>query len=590
MNRLSKLLVVTWLLGLLLTIVPSLVQADLVSDESPRYGGTLRIGVKSDPLSFNGLINFWGASSYPHAQVFNKLMSFNENMEFVPDLAESYEVSEDGTVWTFHLPKDVYWHDGEKLTSADVKWQYETAKDGVSLGAPFMQDIQSITTPDDYTVVIKFNNFNLGMIFGGISVSQDQRIMPKHIYEGTDLENNPANWAPIGSGPFIVTEYERDKYIIMKANENYHKGRPFLDELIWYFYPTQEAAILALKAGEIDYVHHGIGIPFSEIPNMEKNPNFEVLASPFVHDLNHRIVFNFREEAREKNPWLANKEVRRAIAMSIDRETITRELYFGASKPVYSAISEYNMPIWHNPGVDYPKYNPDEAENILDNEGYERGADGWRFECIFITHTGLADDAEIIKDYLRAVGINVELQIVETTAYLQLYTSSETGMGDFPITLVTFESGPDPIQVARWSSGAMTGLQGMNMGFYDNSRVTELLEIGQSTTDFETRKEAYYEIQEIMADEVPYVFLWGRAAASAWNPEFKGLEKLKPGMLWHIPLRHVWWTGGSVKIIEKETETIEVPVTPSWVTPSIAGLGIITVIAVAALILERQRK
>jgi peptide/nickel transport system substrate-binding protein len=586
----------TLLMGLVLSVILSnipLVLGDSMWAEQPRYGGTLRVAHDTDPLSLNGRVNFWSTSAPWLRQIYNKLLSYDENYNVVPELCTSWEVSPDAKIYTFHLRKDVLWHDGVKFTSADVKWHYELMAAGkpiVTPTTPFLKDLVSIETPDDYTVIFKFSTFTRPDPFGFVSVASDQFILPKHIYDGTDMEKNPANWAPIGTGPFKLTEYVRDQYMVLEANDKYFLGRPYLDKIIVTYYKSNAAALIALEGGEIDLISGKVGVPPSEMPRLQQVQG--ITTGGEVALGSRRITFNFRSEAIAKHPWLADVRVRRAFSYAIDREAIVEHVYYGFAKPAYTTILEH-MPLWYNPSTSKYTYNPAEAERLLDEAGYKRGANGIRFSFEIVCIEGDINMMEVIKQYLSDVGIEMILKLTEYTAFSQVYEKGAEGLLDYAAGEGNMGVGPDPgTQLHRWMQGSMAGLAGMNMGFYNNSRVNELLDIGKSTMDYEKRKAAYFELQTIVDSEMPYVYLISTQGMMAWKSEFKNIVSGSPGS-YQQSYYQTWWTGGTAGPIIKtetitkvETVTKTVEVMPTW------GWGLIglSIIASAAIILYSYKR
>ena len=189
------------------------------------------------------------------------------------DLAKDWEISEDGKLYTFHLYEGVRWHDGEPLTSADVKYTYDTIiEKGYPLSA-YLKDVKEIRTPDDYIVEIELNELATGFIpllaqasnwFGSI--------LPKHLYEGTDWDTGPCSETPVGSGPFKFVEWVPDSHVVVEANDDYFRGRPQIDTIILQYVPDTNVAISMFQAGEFPYLPNHYIPSFGEIDQMMKDP------------------------------------------------------------------------------------------------------------------------------------------------------------------------------------------------------------------------------------------------------------------------------------------------------------------------------
>lgn len=250
---------------------PAAAQADDFA--CPSTGGTLITAITDDPVSLNGIYANDGASVSVLSYVFNPLTLGGENWgtEIKGDLAESWETSDDGLTWTFHLHQGVLWHDGQELTAEDVVYTFQTIQTSEEDIAPFrprfMQGGEPIQfeATDKYTVVATLNAPNASF-FTDISVP----IVPKHALEGQDLREGPFNRAPIGSGPFKVVAWNTAESIVLEANENYFRGRPCIDRLIFRIIPDEQAQVAALQTGEVDFLP---GVPGASVAALENNPD-----------------------------------------------------------------------------------------------------------------------------------------------------------------------------------------------------------------------------------------------------------------------------------------------------------------------------
>ncbi|MGA3296220.1 MAG: ABC transporter substrate-binding protein [Candidatus Bathyarchaeia archaeon] len=554
------------------------------------YGGRLRIAYLRDPISFNGVLNFWGATAWVDADLFNRLLKYDKDFNLIGDLAQSWESSPDGKVWTFHLRKNVKWHDGVPFTSADVKFHYMLLLNNTSIIKPYLTSpgLRSIETPDDYTVIFRFDK--LVQPTDAFAYGQaDAFILPKHIYEGTDLKSNPANLKPIGTGPFKMTEYVKDDHITMAANPDYFMGRPYLDTVIWQIIPSQQTAELAFQNNRVDVIHESLGIAFADIASWKTMPNITV--DTYQYYTTWRITFNFRPAAQEQFPWLKDVRVRQAIALAIDRDSIVQNVLFGITSVADTAIS--NVVAWaYNPNTVKYQYDPAKAEALLDQAGYKRGPDGWRFHALMPSYQTGSVFAEVIKQMLGKVGIDVTLQLVDDTSFFSLYESNPEGLGDLvPFCIQSFGTGPDPSAILAWlHSKPFQGSQ--NSGFYSNKEVDRLIEEAQSTVDVNVRKPDYYKIQDIVANDVGFVFLWNKYRTEVWKNEFNGfLDTERPAMGFGTHLG-VWWTKGQPLAATVTTPKITTTTsgTTQLDTTTISAIVVALVIIVGAGVYISKRK
>jgi peptide/nickel transport system substrate-binding protein len=569
-----------------------------------RLGGTLRIAYLRDPISFNGILNFWSTTAYFNADMFDRLLTYDKNYNLIGDLAQSWQSTPDGKTWTFHLYQNVTWHDGVKFTSADVKWHYLNLLNNTSLMRSFLNaaNLTSIDTPDDYTVIFHFQNVaHADNIFA--LAQADSYILPKHIFEGTDFQNNPANLKPIGTGPFKFVDYVKDDHVTMEANPNYFRGRPYLDKLIWLIIPQQQTSELAFQNSQVDNIHETLGLPFADISSWQQTQGITV--DTFQYYTTWRITFNFRPKAVAKFPWLGDVRVRQAMWYAIDRQSIINTVLYGITAPTDTAISNVIAPYYNPNTVKYP-YDPDKANQLLDAAGYPKGPDGWRFHTPLVSYQTGGPFAEVIKQYLAKVGIDVDLRLIENTTFFSLYEINPDGFGDdIPMGIQTFGTGPDPSTIFDWIHSRPGGLGGENSGWYSNATVDHLLEEAQNSNDFNLRRNDYFQVQDILAKQVPMIFLWNNWKTEVWRNTFAGFRESERPIGWYANHRLVWWTQGTPQatttvgppttesMATQTTQTTQVTQTPTGgldMTTIASIVVVIVVIAGAAVYLSRRRK
>jgi peptide/nickel transport system substrate-binding protein len=239
----------------------------------PKRGGTIVIGTPFEPRQLNLAITTSWADLLVACKVFNGLLRFPDKgyPEPQPDLAEKWSISPDGKRITFNLVHNARWHDGVPFTSADVKFTYEKVTRELSPIRSVFQSITKIVTPDPYTVVIERSRpFSL-LYFNGSGGA----ILPKHLYENTDIATNPHNLRPVGTGPFKLKEWVKGSHIELVRSGDYFKpGKPYLDRVIFKFIGDVPSGIAALEKGEIDYLPRWI--PVGEVERLKKHGGIDV--------------------------------------------------------------------------------------------------------------------------------------------------------------------------------------------------------------------------------------------------------------------------------------------------------------------------
>jgi len=470
--------------------------------------------------------------------------------EIYPNLAQSWDVSPDARVYTFHLFQNVSWHDGVKFTSADVAWTINEIIDKAGVLVRYFTDVEKIETPDEYTVRITLKTPNSGFLYqvGGYSAPL---ILPKHLYEGTDWNTNPYNQEPVGTGPFKFVEWIRGDHITMEAYDGYHLGRPYLDRVIVRAPVIETLGMTMLRAGEIHY--YGTSIYAADALALQDDPRFD------FHVLNTRtmikIMFNMRREP------LGDLRVRNAICHAINISDLNYRLGLGITN---AAAGQWFEDDWaFNPDAKQPEYDPEKAEELLDEAGYPRDpVTGVRFETSVGTFISTVQSPIkiIVKEYLKEVGI--ECSIWEMS-YPEYWERTSPPNLDFDICSQGGNT-PDPVEWGKHVSSPPVGL--LNYGgfpeFYpeEQARIDELMLLGQSVMDTEERAVHYREVQQILADTMPRINLWEEASAQLTSSEFgntpESIDALGPGYLpWSYV--HTFWKLGSEVSPATVMDTIE---------------------------------
>ena len=467
---------------------------------------TLIVRAIGDPMSFNP-DTLADDNAYAIVQnLFNRLVKLDASKQVVPDLATDWEVSEDGMAITFHLRDDAHWHDGEKVTSKDVKYTFDTIKDNPAYYmSTRLQIVDSIEAPDDYTVVFNMKQPDVSFIadLGWYATF----ILPEHIYNnGQAWEDNPAAKEPIGSGPFKFVEHKQGESITLVANDDYHEGRPKLDRLIFSIIPDDATAVQALINGEIDVLET---VPAANVDELLANNNIRMVLNEYPSPM--RIIFNLDNEI------LSDVNVRRAIATAINREEISEKIFNGIQKPEYNYYP--SLIEWASNSEDAaPKFNIEEASRILEEAGYVKDADGFYIRGLTIDvfeGGGYPDAAKLMSATLAQAGIELTVQVHEFNAWNEKVTVQK----DFMLELQGGFMGPDPNALyKRLGTG-----QASNVGNYSNSEFDDLCLRAVAIGDMEERAELYKEAQAILAKDIPYLPLISYAAYDANNAKFINL-------------------------------------------------------------------
>lgn len=455
-------------------------------------GGSLVIATKLEPSSFVYNYIWDGAIPYINRNIFSKLVAYDESTgELYGDLAESWDYSDDLKEYTFHLREKVTWHDGEPFTSADVKWTIESILDygeGAN-GYESLSLVESVETPDDYTVILHLNDSS-GIMINNVADYYGFHILPKHLYDGADVNENPHNSSPVGTGPFVFVEHEIGSHVKLEANENYHGDGPYLDEVIFVFTPSETTAMTSIEANEVGTMTASPA--FAEIERLKSVPGVSVDMQPTT--ITQWMGINV-DGTRE---YVSDPIVREAIIHALDNEEISEKLYMGLVNP---ATSWYTTGIeWaDNKDVRLPEKDIDYANKLLDDAGYPVQDDGYRFTLTYRAFEtsifGTTDIPIFVKQQLDEIGINVEVEQYEWALRTEMLDNKR----DWDLMSGGGDRGPD---AANFSTYLLSN-SASNKMLYVNEDVDKLF--GQGIKEVEETKRApyYFEIQEIISKEIP---------------------------------------------------------------------------------------
>ncbi|MBP2229191.1 peptide/nickel transport system substrate-binding protein [Azospirillum agricola] len=468
--------------------------------QAPRDGGTLTAIVQPEPVTLTSAINTAAPTGFISGNVFDGLVDYDLDLNPRPALAERWEVAPDGLSITFFLRKGVTWHDGHPFTSADVKWTLENVwktihpRNQATFGR-----VTRVETPDDLTVILRLSEPSLA-ILSSVN-SNGAQVLPKHLYEGTDVLNNPHNLKPVGTGAFVFKEWSKGNHLILERNPNYwDKGKPHLDRVVFKVIPDAAARAAALEKGDVQYAVFS-PVPLKDAERLGKLPGLKIETRGYEW-ISPWLFFDLNVD----NQYLKDVRVRRAIAHAIDRKAISNIVWYGFAKPAISPVPS-TLPAFHDASVPQYEFDVRKAEALLDEAGYKRGADGVRFA---LTHDFIpyGDDykrtGEYLKQALKRVGIEVTIRSQDTAAF----TKRVYGDRDFDISSAWFAAFSDPqvgVTRAYWSGWVGKNTPWTNGSGYRNPEVDALIAQAQGQARQEDRIATFKRIQQIVQTDLPSI-------------------------------------------------------------------------------------
>lgn len=416
----------------------------------------------------------------------------------VPAVAESWDVSEDGLTYTFHLRPGVKWHDGTPFTSADVVWSYSTLanpkmagwvstnvlsiKGAEAFNAGTATEIAGLSAPDDQTVVIEVES--LSAVF--LNQLGTVWLLPKHLLEAVPIESfNDDEFfksSNIGLGPFKFKEWEVDQFITLERFDDYYRGAPKLDAIVTRKVEDFSVAILAQEKGEIDIIN--VRSP-DDIGHTQANADLDVFPGP-------KVVGNFLE-AGAHPPLLSDTRVRQAILYAIDRETILDKLWKGTAAKLDAPI----VAPWVNVDQVNPyAYDPEKAKALLAEAEWDSGEN---VEIVaYYTDQFTSQILAAFQQYLGEVGIKTTIRQAEWADLEADYDANNYGL-----IYAGGAVGPDPNNIAIYfRSGLASNPR------YKDAKVDELLDKGLATLDQTERGVIYSELATVLNDLSWYMMLW----------------------------------------------------------------------------------
>lgn len=481
-------------------------------------GGSIIFGTESDVASLEPGVAAQPSDKVITLGIFDPLVSFDENNEFEPYLAESLEPNEDATVWTMQLRPDIVFHDDTPLNADAVVKHFQRLQDPATACpcADAVSIIESMDTPDGpegLAVVFNLDGPNVALpnLFAGSSGYIES---PTAVAElGDDFKTKP-----VGTGPFVLSQFTPGDRVVLTKFDKYWKTDdngvqlPYLDEITFIPIADSGQRLSAIEAGDVDMFQTAASDTVAQAEEAGFNAQKISGSSSTI------ILMN------QSKPPFDDVRARRAMALVTNREVMNERVYDGVRTPAFSAFATDSP--FYNPDATLPDFDLDAASALVDELG------GLEFTLTCIPTPESDQLLQIQKQFGEQAGMSIELETQEQGAFVNRIFSKG---GDYEAACFRNNHFVEPDQIR---SGLTTDDAG-NLVFYSNERVDELLEEGRSTADFDERKEIYDEVQEIIAEEIPSITLnydlFGNVYTDAVGPpppgEANSLGAIKPGFL-----------------------------------------------------------
>jgi peptide/nickel transport system substrate-binding protein len=523
------------------------------SDDGPAAAGTPAYGdtfIQASIGDIGGLIPSLTSDQSSHevgSMIYDGLVKLDKDLNTAPAMAESWTYSRDCLELTFKLRRDVKWHDGRPFTAADVLFTYQTMINPKT-PAPFKEGfllVKDVEALDPYTVRVRYDK-----PYARAVETWGTYILPKHLLEsfaaaGT-LRESPQNSWPVGTGPYRFQEWKPGEKVVLVANPDYYGGRPYLSRVVYRVIPSQATIFLELKAKGVDYVSTLTGIQYAR---QTEYPAFRKAYYKYRYPASAYTFLGFNL----KDPRFADRRVRQAFAHAISKQELIDGVLLGLGR-------ETNGPIrpgtWaHTDAVPRFAYDPEKAKALLaeagwkdrDGDGLVEDRDGKPFTLTIRTNQGNDERkkiAEIVQQRLKDIGIQADIQLIEWAAFIKEFVKPRR----FEVIVLGLGTGNDPDQFVVWHS-SQRGPDQMNRTGYANPEVDQLLEAGRQSCVQKDRVHSYHRIQEILAEDLPMVFLFNRDSLPVVTSRIRGVSPAPSGILhnfteWYVPKTQQRYTSG----------------------------------------------
>jgi peptide/nickel transport system substrate-binding protein len=501
--------------------------------EAGDFGDTYVEGSIGDASNLMPYMSGDSTSIEISGKIFSGLMAVDREQNLIPDLAKSWDISEDQRTITFHLRDGVTWSDGTPWTSEDLEFQYQMMvnPDVPSAYKETFLQIEKIQRPDDKTFIVTFTK----PYAPGLTSLAGMGGLPRHLLAGikpADLLKSPLGRKPVGNGPWKMIGWESQQAITLEAIKG-HYDQPMISRYVMRMIPDLAVQFLELKAGKIDYMDLK---PLQYLRQTDGEPfksgfaKYKYLSHGYTY-----LGYNL------KRPMFADKRVRQAMTCAIDKREIIGAALMGLGQPATGPI-KYGTWAYKTDVKQYP-YDPELAKKLLAQAGWtdsdgdgvlDKGGKPFEFEIV----TNQGNDvrlkaAQIIQQNLKKIGVTAKIRVIEWSAFINNFINKR----DFDALILGWGLGIDPDPYEIWHS-SKTGEHEFNFVSYANPEVDDLLEKGRRVFDREKRKAYYGRFQDIMAEEQPYTFLYIAEALPIVSKRIRGVNPGAAGIGYNF---NRWW-------------------------------------------------
>ena len=468
---------------------------------TPRRGGTLVVAADTEPRNLNPAIAASNGVFYVASKVIEPLAEMSyDGTGLAPRLATDWSASADGRSVTFKLRSGVSWHDGKPFSSADVAYSaLEVWKKAQNLGRVLFKDLEAVDTPDGATAVFRFSKPTPFQLIRN-ALPAVTAVVPKHLYEGTDVATNPANTKLVGTGPFRFVEHKPGEFYRLARNPTYwDKDKPYLDGIVYRVLPDAGAVAAAIEADQIQLAAFS-AIPLSELPRLEKIKGVQIVSKGY-----EGITYQLTVEINHRRKELADARVRRAIAHAIDKDFVVKTIFRGYATAALGPIPRFDKQ-FHAAVPTQPAFDTARANALLDEAGFPRQGGGMRFRLRLLPAPWFEQTRQMgdyLRQALRVVGIDAELVNNDAAGHTKaIYTDHAF---DLAIGSPVYRNDPSISTTILYQGGLAAGVPFSNQYGYNDAAVNATILKASETLDAVARAQLYREFQRQVAESQPLI-------------------------------------------------------------------------------------
>jgi peptide/nickel transport system substrate-binding protein len=526
--------------AVLATVLVAIVAAATAAGGSPaqsskdsKSGGVFRLGTSSTIDSLNPFVAFSQEAYNTFTYIYPALILYDRaNRDFVPDFASSWLVTNGGKTWTFKTRPNATWSDGQPLTAADAAWMINTSMKYQSTGAANMAGLIAHVTrasaPNPTTLVVQYEQ-----PVGNVLAQLEQLpILPRHVWskytghKGADLKTFANNAPVVSGGAFTLTKYKKDEIALYRRNDSFYGPKPRIDGFGLQMFANDDALVTALKNHEIDAVE---AVPTTAIKTL-KSAGFKINVLPGGQQ-NDFIINTNPKKPRHRE--LLNPRVREAFAHAVDRKKMVDVVLLGYGAPASTIIA----PViraggveWHNPNLKPEKLDLALANRMLDKLGFKKGSDGIRvangvrmsYSVITPSDMQSADRTfQIMQPDFRKIGVELKQRALDSSAAFNEISAPDSKYLNFDLAIWDWVAVADPDFMLSVVTCAQLG--GWSDSGYCNKKYDALYSKQQLTPDKKARQRIVWQMQKILYDDRPYIWLYQLDQVDATSPKWTGL-------------------------------------------------------------------